>query len=237
MLARYSVMGLAALSLTFLGMTALPVNAYAQDEDPAATGAKIDPSKKNITLELESTNLYYALKLLFAQVKANYVLDDSLKSLTVTAHLTNVPFRVALETLLKSTNIPLTYTVDNGIYNIKPQVEEAAPVPEPDRTVTGPTLGGGGSRIQKIHSASLIFNAIDLVQALGGKVLTVGNIGQFGQGGLGGGYGGGGMGGLGGGGLGGFGGGGLGGFGGGGMGGFGGGGYGGGGFGGGRGGY
>src|SRR5436305_550317 len=131
MLARYGVLSLAALSLTALGLTALPVNAGAQaKEDPAASGGTTDPANKKIDLDLESSNLYYGLKLLFSQVKANFVIDDSLKSLTVTAHLTQVPFRVALETLLKSTNTPLTYTVDNGIYNVKPKVEEQNPPSE-----------------------------------------------------------------------------------------------------------
>src|SRR5579871_863396 len=229
MLARSGMISLAALSLTALGLTALPVvaNAQTQDNDQTASGAKEDAANKKVNLELESTNLYYALKLLFAQIKANFVIDESLRSLTVTAHLTQVPFRVALETLLKSTNTPLTYTVDNGIYNVKPKAEEPN---EPQSTDTGtkePELKSDGSRIQKIHSTSLSFNAIDIVQAFGGKVITVGNVGQFGNGGLGGGQGGlgGGLGGFGGGGLGGFGGGlggGLGGFGGG-MGGFGGG--------------
>ncbi|HLK61060.1 MAG TPA: hypothetical protein VKU00_31130, partial [Chthonomonadaceae bacterium] len=118
MLARSGMLSLAALSLTALSLTALPVvaNAQNQDNDPTASGAKEDAANKKVNLELESTNLYYALKLLFAQIKANFVIDESLRSLTVTAHLTQVPFRVALETLLKSTNTPLTYTVDNGIY-------------------------------------------------------------------------------------------------------------------------
>src|SRR5258706_6487854 len=112
---RFGKLGLAALSLTVLGFTAAPVCARAQDNpDDASTGGALTAQQnKKIDLDLESTNLYYALKLLFSQVKANFTIDESLKSLTVTAHLSQVPFRVALETLLKSTSTPLTYKVEN----------------------------------------------------------------------------------------------------------------------------
>src|SRR5580700_8133469 len=142
MLVRYGKIGLAALALTVLGITAAPICARAQD-DGGGTGGANDPANKKIDLDLESTNLYYGLKLLFSQVKANFTIDESLKSLTVTAHLTQVPFRVALETLLKSTGTPLTYKVENGIYSVVPKVEEAAPV-EAEKTTPEPSSTAGG---------------------------------------------------------------------------------------------
>src|SRR5579871_2951313 len=195
---------LATLSLTVLGLAAAPGYARAQDNNPPdAGGAGADDQKANkkIDLDLESTNLFYALKLLFSQVKADFTIDESLKALTVTAHLTQVPFRVALDTLLKATGTPLTYKLENGIYSVIPKVEDATdyvPIPT-DNTPPPPT--GGGTIVAKIPTTSLVFNSIDIVTALGGKVLTMDNNNQFGTGGLGGGLGGlgGGLGGLGGG--------------------------------------
>jgi hypothetical protein len=148
----------------------------------------MDPANKKIDLDLESTNLYYGLKLLFSQVKANFTIDESLKSLTVTAHLTQVPFRVALETLLKSTSTPLTYKVENGIYSVVPKVEEAPPVEE-EKGSTGPATTSGGYKYGMIRPNQM--SAIDIVQAFGGHIVSVGyDPRAYGTGGMGGGMGG-----------------------------------------------
>ena len=67
--------GLAVMSLTFVGglMTSQP--AYAQDPGQEAPSGATDPANKKIDLDLESTNLYYGLKLLFSQVKQLFVQD------------------------------------------------------------------------------------------------------------------------------------------------------------------
>ena len=191
-----------ALGLAVVGLTSVPHQAYAQGTDGDPSGSQTDPTNKKIDLDLESTNLYYGLKLLFSQVKANFTIDDSLKSLTVTAHLTQVPFRVALETLLKSGNTPLTYKVENGIYSVVPKVEDAAPVEE-EKSTPEPATSSGGYKYGIIHPVNL--SSIDIVQAFGGHIVSMGYdpkaYGSGGMGGMGGGMGGmgGGMGGMGGG--------------------------------------
>lgn len=204
-------MAVGVLGFSVIGLSTSAVQACAQDPPPGdASGSSADPVNKKIDLDLESTNLYYGLKLLFSQVKANFTIDESLKSLTVTAHLTQVPFRVALETLLKSTSTPLTYKVENGIYSVVPKVEEAAPTPE-DKTTPDSSTTSGGYKYGMIRPNNL--SAIDIVQAFGGHTVSIGyNASNYGNGGLGGNMGGGMGGGFGGGGLGGgLGGGGLGG--------------------------
>src|SRR3974390_1309441 len=136
LVARKATISVMALGFALVGLTAAPVRVHAQDERQNTPGQS-DPASKKIDLDLESTNLYYGLKLLFSQVKANFTIDESLKSLTVTAHLTQVPFRIALETLLKSTSTPLTYRVENGIYSVILKVEEA-PAPEDVKSTTNP---------------------------------------------------------------------------------------------------
>src|ERR1043166_5732094 len=132
MLSRKSVFSLGALSLAVLGLAAVPVGAYVQEKD-ADTNAT-DLQNKKINLDVESANLYYALNLLFQHIKANFSLDPSLKQLEVTAHFHDVPFRIALETLLKSSGQPLTYRFENNIYSVVPKIEKPednTPLPTP----------------------------------------------------------------------------------------------------------
>jgi hypothetical protein len=148
----------------------------------------VDPSNRKIDLDLESTNLYYGLKLLFSQVKANFTIDDSLKSLSVTAHLSQVPFRVALETLLKSTSLPLTYKMESGIYSVVPKQEEPPPQELPADPIQ--PLRGSGYKIGIIHPGNV--SAMDIVGAFGGTTVTLGyQKVNYGTGGLSGGMGGG----------------------------------------------
>src|SRR6266513_1341641 len=125
MLVRYGKWSLAALSLTALGLVAVPIGAYAQDDKGARDTNTSATDKQNmpVDLDVESANLYYALNLLFQHIKANFQLDPALKQLEVTAHFHKVPFRVALETLLKSSGQPLTYRFENNIYTVVPKVE------------------------------------------------------------------------------------------------------------------
>ncbi len=238
---RYGGLSLAVLSLTALGFLAVPINARAQDQTDQTAPSGAIP-KTPVTLNVESADLYYTLKLLFQQIHADFTLDTSLRGTPVTVKLTNVPFDIALNAVLKASGQPLTYTYENGIFSIIPQraIEEQpapgteTPTPTPE---TKPIL-------EKIYLSTT--SVTDLGAAMGFAVIRTSNSFGIGTGGLGGGFGGGfggggmGMGGFGGGmggfggGMGGFGGGmggfggGMGGFGGGGLGGFGGGGFGGG---------
>src|SRR5215831_1095686 len=197
MVFRRGSLTLAAVAVAALGFAAVPVGAYAQGQKGDTDTNATDLQNKPIDLDVESANLYYALNLLFQHIKANFQLDPALKQLEVTAHFHDVPFRVALETLLKSSGANLTYRFENNIYSVVPKVEETK---EPIPTDTGKEPESGlDSKYRKpikIRSDQLIYNAVDIVEYLGGKVLNATN--PAGQGGLGGG----GLGGFGGGGFG-----------------------------------
>jgi Secretin and TonB N terminus short domain len=231
---RIGVMNVTTLSLAALGFMALPICAIAQNDGTGnADTATNDQLNKPINLDVKSANLYYALTLMFDQLKVgNYTIPEELKQAEVSAHFTQLPLRTALETLLK--NRGYTYKVDGGVYSVVPKAEDKPELPI-DSGKNEPELTIKGKKIYRLTSNQIIFNSVDIVTRLGGRVLpsSVGSQMSSGGGGLGGGGLGSSGGGLGGG-LGGFGGGGLGGGGlGGGLGGFGGGGLGGGGFGGG----
>jgi hypothetical protein len=208
-----------------------------------------DPTQRRVTVKYDQADVRFVLKQLFDSVGVSYTLDPNVQG-TVTVSLTDVPFTVALDNILRPLN--LTYRVENGVYFVTVRQPEETPL-APNIDTTTPDEG---VRLNLPEKVQLNYASPTLIAALlGGTLISYaqyelqsGSMGGFsGFGGLGGGFGGfgglgggfGGFGGLGGGfgGFGGFGGGGLGGgfggFGGGGFGGFGGGGFRGGGFGGG----
>jgi hypothetical protein len=220
-------------------LLASPVSVYAQQD------RQLPP----VTLDLRDAPVRDALEQLFKSAKVDYSIDPGVAGF-VTLKITEQPFENALRLILRSAQIPLTYTKEGGVYLVKIRELVAPPVVN---TPTPPERDQQERVYQPLETIQLVYvDPADLSQVIGPITFIQFNVrgqqagggGGFGGGGFGGGFGGGGLGGggFGGGGLGGglggggFGGGGLGGggFGGGGLGGgFGGGGLGGGGFGGG----
>ena len=189
MVARYGKIGFAAAFLTVAGMVAAPVCARAQDDATAtATGTSGPDSaqmNKKVTLVVESADLYYTLKLLFAQVKADFALDTSLRGTPVTVSLHDQPFRVALETVLKASPTQLTYRVENGIYSVVPKVEQA--LPEGPSNTEAP-VEIPKKRARKImRGSAFVYNPLAIVEILGGRVILAFKGMGNGTGGMGGG--------------------------------------------------
>ena len=225
---------------TRLILAAIAVLVAAQASPLLAQQQGGDPTQRRVTVKYDQADVRFVLKQLFDSVGVSYTLDPNVQG-TVTVSLTDVPFTVALDNILRPLN--LTYRVENGVYFVTVRQPEEAPL-APSIDTTTPEEG---VRLNLPEKVQLNYASPTLIAALlGGTLINYaqyelqsggGGLGGFGGfGGLGGGFGG--FGGLGGGfgGFGGFGSGGFGGFGGGGFrggGGFGGGGLGGGGFGGG----
>jgi hypothetical protein len=199
---RKATWGLAAIGVTTMGMLASPVAARAQDDAATTTGENADVMNKVVKLDLESADLYYALKLLFSQVKADFTLDNNLKGNLVTVKI-NQPFRIALSSVLKASGLPITYTFEEGVYRVIPIANE-----EPE--LAGGTDPEGAEpppftrNIPKIKRLNNI-NGIDIVSLFGGRPIIWSNsiqqnygMNQLGGGGMMGGMGGGMMGGMGG---------------------------------------
>ena len=182
-------------------LTLLPGTAHAQDTPPATPGAgDTNDQNKVISLDLEATDLYYALTLLFKQAKANYTLDPNLRGNLVTVHIKQ-PFKQALETVLKASGLPYTYAFENGVYSVVPIKEDKPgtdiPVPNTDNPGQPDQPASGDDIPVKLFVTNL--NGLDIVAALGGKAALYtsnynGNVGynpfSGGQGGQGGGFGG-----------------------------------------------
>ena len=172
---RVSALSLGALSLTAIGFLALPQTVRAQISGSRADTVSNDQLARPINLDVKSANLYFALTLLFDQLKVgNYTIPEPLKQMEVSAHFTQLPLRTALETLLK--NSGYTYNVADGVYSVVPKVEEKPDLPvEIGREDREPL--SKGKKIYRISSNNLISNVVDVVTRLGGRVLpaTVGS--------------------------------------------------------------
>lgn len=207
---RSNKLGLSVLALAALGLTAIPTGAFAQ-QDPAgpADTATTDLLNKPIDLDVESTSLYNALKLLFSNLKVSYFIDPAVKTIEISTHLNKIPLKIVLEKLLKPNGF--TYNTDSNVYTIVP-LKVDTPDITPIDTVKPEDDINTFRLPRKIRSSELITNAKYIVSVLGGKVIpsfvgsTQGGQGFGGGGQFGGGQSGGGLGG----GLGGFGGGGSG---------------------------
>src|SRR5215831_4766374 len=161
-----SLRGVLAAALTMVlaqgWMTTSP--AAAQDAAP-----NID---KKVSLNLENADLQYALKLLFTSAGVNYTLDQSVQG-TVTVSLTDVPFKTALESVLRSTQSvsPFTYRVEGGVYTISPKIEQV---------VDTNTLGEDKDTpvTPKSRAVKIQVNFVDallLSVSLGGDIIQLGD--------------------------------------------------------------
>jgi len=78
---------------------------------------------QQISVKLDNADIRTALQQLFKSANVNYTLDQSVKG-TVTASLTEMPFRTALDMILRTASTPLTYRMEHGIYSILPRDQE-----------------------------------------------------------------------------------------------------------------
>jgi hypothetical protein len=191
---RYGTFGLACMSLTALGLLAAPCMAQTPDTPGSDPASGSEASNQAIKIDLENTDLYSALKLLFAQIKANYTLDPSLRQVPVTAHLNAIPFRIALDQILRGANspVPLTYRVENGIYTIIEKKE----VTNPDEAAAAEDTPTKSNKLtyKKFYGSTgeLKYNSFYIASLLGAKMIPSIIGQQQGQGGFGaGGFGGG----------------------------------------------
>ena len=126
------LLALGALSVIGLPMIAAP--ASAQDAVAADSG-------KPISLNLINVPIQTALRTLFSSAGIrSYNIDNGVQGYA-NINVSDVPFSVALNQLLNAGNPPLTFTVENGVYNIKvkqaavtPAVSVAANANTPDAT-------------------------------------------------------------------------------------------------------
>lgn len=162
----------------------------------AQGGGQQDPTQRRVTVKYEQADVRFVLKQLFDSVGVSYTLDPNVQG-TVTVSLTDVPFTVALDNILRPLN--LTYRVENGVYYVTVRQPEEAPLPpttEGTPTEEGPRLNLPEKIQLNVASPTMIAallggTLIQYAQYELGSAGGFGGLGGFGGfGGLGGGFGG-----------------------------------------------
>jgi hypothetical protein len=85
------------------------------------TSSRDDSEPGRLTLRFYKRDATQALAALFAAAHVGCTLSSELQGGAVTASLTNVPFNVALDTILHSLTREMTYRVESGVYRIVPR--------------------------------------------------------------------------------------------------------------------
>lgn len=134
-----------------------------------AQDAKSVAPNVTVKLDAENASLYSVLRTLFNQANVDFTVAESLKSIPVTVRLRQ-PFRVALETVLKTAGQPLAYDAANGIYHIVPATEKPSTLDDEAFVPEEPLM-------PKIFKPYFVtrrmrnLNGVDMVYMLGGVVL------------------------------------------------------------------
>ena len=125
---QIKLLALGAVALAGLSLSAAPVRA----QDVSATD-----SAKPISLNLINVPIQTALRTLFssAGIRA-YSIDGAVQG-NANINVSDVPFSVALRQLLNSGNPPLSFSLVDGVYQIK--VAQAVAPPAVSITTPGPT--------------------------------------------------------------------------------------------------
>lgn len=88
------------------------------DGAKAAENEALDKLKDvKITLDADRENLLNTLRNLMKGAKADFLIDDALKAGTATVHFKDLPFKDALNTLVKVSTFPIAYEVKDGIFH------------------------------------------------------------------------------------------------------------------------
>jgi hypothetical protein len=152
-------------TLTIAGLLSLCISAphiaRAQDAANEITQNTV------IKLDTEGASLYSVLKTLFRQANADFTIVESLKTIPVTVHIRQ-PFRIALSTVLKSTGEPITYRMENGVYQIEPIRDEPPLSLGDDPQATEPLPPS--KPVMRVLRARNISN-LDIVTMLGGTFI------------------------------------------------------------------
>ena len=105
-----------------------PVPGSTQEKEQNKDTSVVQTDKR-VSIDAEEATLSSVLTTLMKSVGANYTLDNSLRSLRVTAHLHNLRLETALDVLLRSVAPPAMYRLEEGVYQFKLKIEPALPEP------------------------------------------------------------------------------------------------------------
>jgi hypothetical protein len=89
------------------------------------TVANSSINNKRVTINIENADIHEVLQKLFQSVNANYSLNSEIHG-NISLSLTNVPFPIALNKILSSSESQrLSYQLENGVYIVFPEAKPA----------------------------------------------------------------------------------------------------------------
>jgi hypothetical protein len=111
-----------ALALTLIGAGTAGAQ---QAATPAHVRIRTSPFDAMVSVDVKRTSLLTVLDLLMKQADANYTLDSHLQDASIGAvRLKNVPLLTAMSAVLRASNSPATYRIENSIIAIVSKSEE-----------------------------------------------------------------------------------------------------------------
>jgi hypothetical protein len=168
----------------------VPSIAQAQDKGTGSNGGDSSAKSgspasgltdKRVSVDADNTRLSEALATIMKSAGADFVVDNALKNATVSVHLTNIRFQVALDTLVKVCSEPVTYKIEDGVYHFIPRVGP----PDPPSTSTAPSAPKGPSYkigkivVQNADAQELVDFLSGDSSALDGTPSSVGSTGDI----------------------------------------------------------
>src|SRR5579883_1909592 len=122
----------------FLGALAAGMLFVAALSTPVRAQNAGDMPQRDVSINLQNGDIRSALDALFKGSGLNYTIDPSVTG-TITISLRGVPFDVALRSILRAANPPLTYSVQDGVYQIKPRSNNYYPNTNPSNPSYNPS--------------------------------------------------------------------------------------------------
>lgn len=130
----------------------------------AAQATQQEKQAASVSLELRDAPVRTTLEAIFKQAGIqNYVIDSAVQGF-VTMTLTEQPLESALKLLMRASSSPLTYTVESGVWIVKPR-RVSLPQSEPTPLLSV-TQTDSAPRYERINLTYL--DAADLDRVLGG---------------------------------------------------------------------
>lgn len=146
---------IATIAIAFsLGLTSTPVRAQ-------------ESLKASVSLSLQDAPVRRTIETIFKQAGIkNYVIDNEVAGV-VTLTLTDQPLESALKLVMRASSLPLTYTVENGVWIVKPR-RITPPTPAPAEPLLATAPAPSGPHYERINLTYL--DPADLEKLLGGLV-------------------------------------------------------------------
>ncbi|HLJ57821.1 MAG TPA: hypothetical protein VKT77_22480 [Chthonomonadaceae bacterium] len=112
--------------------------APAPADSPKSDGSDVVDKFRDVkvTVNADKANLVDAIRDLMKSAKADFRIDNELKDGTVSLHLTDMPFKDALATLIKVSTVPVAYETTDGIFHFKLRPEPPPDAPAADPATT-----------------------------------------------------------------------------------------------------